>query len=118
MQLMDENFIGRTDELSQFMSWLEDAGGSLIFYLHDALGDPAKKGGIGKTWLLRRFAALIKEQKELQGRFIPIFIDFFDVAGRDGVVIAERVVQALREIYPHWSAQNFEKTLHQYHEAL
>ena len=118
MQLIDENFIGRKDELAQFVRWLEDVDGSLIFYLHDALGDPAKKGGIGKTWLLRRFATLIKKRKDLQERFIPVFIDFFDVAGRDGVVIAERIVKALQEVYPHWSAQNFKKILHQYHETL
>jgi tetratricopeptide (TPR) repeat protein len=118
MQLTNENFIGRTEEVSQFIHWLEDTSGSLIFYLHDALGDPAKKGGIGKTWLLRRFVSLFKEQAELRERFIPVVIDLFDVAGRDGVVIAERIVQALREIYPHWSPQGFEKVLRQYHETL
>jgi tetratricopeptide (TPR) repeat protein len=118
MQLTTGNFIGRTEELSQFIHWLEDVDGSLIFYLHDALGDPAKKGGIGKTWLLRLFVSLIKGRKELQERFIPVFIDFFDVASRDGVVIAERIVQTLHEVYPHWPAQNFKKVLRQYHEIL
>lgn len=118
MQLIDESFIGRIDELSQFMCWLEDSEGSLIFYLHDALKEPEKKGGIGKTWLLHNFFSRVKNQKGLKERFIPVFIDFFDVAGRDAIVIAERIAYALHDAYPSWSAWDFERTLRQYRESL
>ncbi len=118
MQAMVEIFIGRTRELAQLRQWLEDAHSSLVFYLYDELSDPTKKGGIGKTWLLRQFALLVREQKDLSVEAIPVFIDFFNVADRDGITIAERVVQTLQEHYASWIPQAFEKNLHLYREAL
>ncbi len=118
MQSMTENFIGRKKELAQLIQWLENADDSLLFYLHDESEDPAKKGGIGKTWLLRKFAMHISGQLKLQSKIIPVFIDFFNVIDRDGITIAERVIQALRIEYPNWIPQAFEKNLRQYHKAL
>src|SRR5262249_8119734 len=42
----------------------------------------------------------------------------FNVADRDGITIAERIVRALREHYAAWIPQAFEKNLRLYREAL
>jgi tetratricopeptide (TPR) repeat protein len=118
MQTRVESFIGRKRELAQLTHWLEDATDSLVFYLYDELSDPTKKGGIGKTWLLRQFALLVGEQKDQPVKAIPVVIDFFNVADRDGITVAERIVRALQEHYVAWIPQAFEKNLRLYREAL
>ena len=108
-----DQFIGRTQEIEFFTNWLSTREASPILYIHDALEEKEKKGGIGKTCLLRKYYELARTQQNT----IPVFVDFFEVRDRDGVVIAERVVQAVQSRYPDWSCEAFFKLLHEYYEA-
>jgi tetratricopeptide (TPR) repeat protein len=110
-----EEFIGRHDEIDIFTRWFTNPGVPQILYFYDALEELDKKGGIGKTRLLRKCVQLIAEQ---QKNFIPISVDFFNVEDRDSVVVAERIVQKLQERYPEWSAESFNKTLVEYTHAV
>src|SRR6266480_4029550 len=101
-------FIGRQQEITFLTKWLDDAGASSIVYIHDALEEKEKKGGIGKTWLLHRFHELVEQQHK---QIIPVLVDFFNVLDRDSVAIAERVVQAVSKRYPLWVAEDFNKNL-------
>jgi tetratricopeptide (TPR) repeat protein len=114
MSTLTREFIGRDQEIEFFTKWFVDADALSILYIHDALEEKEKKGGIGKTWLLRRLHELVEQQYK---NIIPVRVDFFNVLDRDGVVIAERVVQAVRKRYPHWATQDFDKLLQQYQEA-
>src|SRR5439155_7910281 len=49
---------------------------------------------------------------------IPVTMDFFNVLDRDGVVIAEKVAQAIKSRYPQWPTGDFEKLLQEYREAV
>src|SRR5579859_451502 len=112
MSLVTGEFIGRNQEVQFLSNWLADSNTPAIVYIHDALEEFEKKGGIGKTWLLNRYYEMVEQQH------VPVMIDFFDVMNRDGVVIAQRVVRALEKRYPHWQAQEFEKSLLEYREAV
>lgn len=48
---------------------------------------------------------------------IPVSVDFFNVMDRDGVVIAGRLIEVLRQRYPQWEPEFFQKMLQEYHEA-
>ncbi|HWS83335.1 MAG TPA: hypothetical protein VN207_03665, partial [Ktedonobacteraceae bacterium] len=85
-----------------------------ILHFYDALEEKSKKGGIGKTWLLRQCAMLAKQY---QPNIVIVMIDFFDTSYRDGVAIAERIVKELEAKYPQWSARAFTKLLKEYHTA-
>ena len=92
-----DNFIGRIKEIDIFTNWLSDSSVPWILYLHDESEERTKKGGVGKTWLLRKFATLAKQQRK---NVATVMVDFFNVADRDGVVVAERIAQELQKIYP------------------
>jgi tetratricopeptide (TPR) repeat protein len=115
VQDVPDNFIGRITEIDIFTNWLSDPNAPWILYLHDESKERAKKGGVGKTWLLRKFATLAKQQPK---NFAIVMVDFFNVADRDGVIVAERVVQGLQEIYPQWSARSFRASLEEYGDAI
>jgi len=115
IQHSTEEFIGRRREIDIFSRWLDDMNAPTILYFHDALKEEDKKGGIGKTWLLNKCLSLVNEQHT---NIVPVFFDFFNVSDRDGVVVAERVVQALRERYPDWSTMSFQKALDAYRDAV
>ena len=85
-------FIGREEEIAFLTKWLADVDAPSIVYIHDALEEKEKKGGIGKTWLLRKYYELVEPQHK---NVIPVVVDFFNVLDRNSVVIAERVVQAV-----------------------
>ena len=110
-QQIAEGFIGRKKEIDIFMQWLVDTEAPWILYFYDALKEREKKGGVGKTWLLRKAAALAREQNEKLG---IVTVDFFNVADRDGITIAERVVLELKEVYPGWTPSSFEEILGEY----
>jgi tetratricopeptide (TPR) repeat protein len=112
-----ENFVGREAEITRFKEWLTntDPEAPWILYLYDSLSDPAKKGGVGKTWLLRTFSDLAKE---ILPGVVIVHIDFFNITDRDGTVIAERVVRALKAAYPSWDISKFEESWEKYEEAL
>ncbi len=115
MSTLTTEFIGREQEIAFLTEWLADENAPSIVYFHDALEEKEKKGGIGKTWLLRRFYELVEQEYK---NIIPVTVDFFNVLDRDGVVIAERIVQAVRKKYPNWTAEDFEKLLQEYREAV
>src|SRR5437667_5878191 len=101
-----EHFIGREKEIAHFIQWLTntDPEAPWILYLYDTLTDRSKKGGVGKTWLLRKFSAIAKQ---ISPDIVTVYIDFFNIADRDGTVVAERVVAALEAAYPTWDASAF-----------
>ncbi|HEY4033719.1 MAG TPA: tetratricopeptide repeat protein [Ktedonobacteraceae bacterium] len=108
------NFIGRSRELKIFKQWLTDSDAPWILYFYDAIEEKSKKGGIGKTWLLKQCAMLARQR---QPDIAIVMIDFFDIAYRDGVAIAEHIVKELETKYPQWSAKSFTKLLKEYHIA-
>ncbi|HLG75052.1 MAG TPA: hypothetical protein VKX46_01485, partial [Ktedonobacteraceae bacterium] len=102
------HFIGRAEEISIFERWLRDPEGPWILYVHDAIEDHEKKGGIGKTWLLRRYAELVQQQYPEIG---IVQADFFNVADRDRVFLTQKVVAGLQRLYPSWAATLFNKAI-------
>jgi tetratricopeptide (TPR) repeat protein len=110
------DFIGRKHELEIFKQWLVNTSPDAHWILHfyDAMEAEEKKGGVGKTWLMRK-CATIARQYYPDMTIVPI--DFFNVADRDGVVIADHVVDALKSAYPEWSPSSFAETLIEYNNA-
>jgi tetratricopeptide (TPR) repeat protein len=108
-------FIGREQELAVFTDWLmnNDPEAPWILYFHDKLEET--KGGVGKTWLLRQCATVARERYP-DITIVPI--DFFNIADRDGVVIADHVVEALKATYPEWKPDLFDDELVKYRRAL
>ncbi len=113
-QQIADHFIGRQKEIEVFKQWLTDSVAPWILYFFDALEEKEKKGGVGKTWLLRECALLAKQ---LRPETTIVMIDFFNIASRDGIAVAERIVEALEDTYPQWSARTFAKTLEEYSGA-
>jgi tetratricopeptide (TPR) repeat protein len=110
------NFIGRLAEIEIFKQWLTEADpvAPKVLYFYDALEAKEKKGGVGKTWLLRQCAEIAEAH---YAGTVVVVIDFFDVASRDGVAIAERIVKILKEAFPDWNATNFVEALKSYQES-
>src|SRR5258708_3299753 len=113
-QPITKDFIDRDEELDAFTRWLGDPNAPKIIYIYDAADEKNKKGGIGKTWLLNKYIALARESP---WNSLTILVDFFKVADRDGIVVAERIVGGLRERYPNWFPQAFEASLLEYRNA-
>jgi tetratricopeptide (TPR) repeat protein len=113
MSVQQKYFIGREQEIAFLTTWIADEDALSVVYIHDALQENEKKGGIGKTWLLREFYGILEQKHK---NVIPVVMDFFNVLDRDGVIIAERVVEAVRKKYPKWSAEDFFKLLNEYRE--
>lgn len=113
---IQERFIGREQEIAHFKEWLTntDPEAPWILHLYDMQPDPVKKGGVGKTSLLRKFSDIAKQ---VYPDLVTVHIDFFNIADRDGTVIAERVVKALKSAYPTWNTSIFEKSLMEYSSA-
>src|SRR6266487_1239999 len=111
MQQRIDHFIGRGREIDIFRHWLTVADGSWILYIHDAVEEDEKKGGVGKTSLLKMWATLAKQAYP---DIAIATIDFFNVADRDRVAVAEHIVAALQEAHPEWSPTSFTKAAEQY----
>src|SRR5689334_9385553 len=112
-----ESFVGREEEIAHFRQWLvnSDPEAPWILYLYDALIDPDKKGGVGKTWLLHEFSDIAKQ---ISPDIVTVYVDFFNIADRDGTVVARHVMTALKEAYPAWDTSTSEKLLMEYSSAL
>src|SRR5450432_3017919 len=108
-----DHFIGRDHELNLFKKWLTASHGPRILYFHDALKEQDKKGGIGKTWLLNKCRE-IAHQLYPEKKIAIASIDFFNVGDRNGVVVAERIVEALRTTFPDWVPTSFLETMEEY----
>jgi tetratricopeptide (TPR) repeat protein len=111
MQQSETIFVGRKKEIDIFLRWLNDDDAPWILYLHDAIERKEKRGGVGKTWLLRE---CIKRAKAMCPDLAIVSMDFFNVVDRDRIVIAEAVVQKLQETFPTWSPVSFRKALSEY----
>ncbi len=109
-------FIGHRQELDLFEQWLTntDPDSPWILFFHDATEIPSQKGGVGKTWLLRKCALTTKQRNK---EIAVAIVDFFSVANRDGVTIAQRVVESLQATYSSWSPNSFLEALAEYHIA-
>jgi tetratricopeptide (TPR) repeat protein len=112
-----EHFVGREQEIADFKQWLTDTDldAPRILALYDTLTAPGKQGGVGKTWLLRKFSDIAKE---VSPDTVTVYIDFFNIADRDGTAVAEHVVTALKAAYPEWDKSTFDKNLQEYNSAL
>lgn len=101
-------FIGREKELTIFRNWLDSAEASKILYFHDAAEESGRKGGIGKTYLLRYCAEIARQRKNIS----VVMADFFNVGHRDSVFLAEHVITGLQHLFPDWTPVAFLTALH------
>jgi tetratricopeptide (TPR) repeat protein len=108
------SFIGREKEIEAFVTWLTSPTSPWILYFYDALEDEEKKGGVGKTWLLRKCIELARDKLQAT----VVMIDFFNIADRDGIAVAEHIVRELQATYPQWSPQAFATALQEYHNPV
>src|SRR5215468_10228235 len=97
-------FIGRNKEVETFIHWLTDADAPWILYIHDAADEADKKGGVGKTWLLRRYAEIAKQKFHDTA---VVMADFFNIGDRDRFFLAEKILSALSDLYPDWQPDAF-----------
>src|SRR5437762_5114878 len=109
-----DHFIGRNKELKIFTKWLANPRSPHILYFYDEIEEPAKKGGIGKTWLLGKCEEITRQQRP---DIAIVSIDFFAVGDRNGVVVAERVVEALQAAFPDWVPTLFQETMAEYRDV-
>lgn len=107
----EEHFVGRKSELVALQRWFNDPEAPWLLYIHDAVEDPTKKGGVGKTWLLQRFADYIRQK---QRDVVVVRIDFFSVSDRDRLFLAQKIVHALEQQYPEWRASTLAQTVQFY----
>ena len=98
------HFIGRNKEVEIFTHWLADPNAPWILYIHDAAEETDKKGGVGKTWLLRRCANITKQKYQDTA---VVMADFFNIGDRDRLFLAEKILAALSDLYPDWQPDAF-----------
>src|SRR5258707_2241385 len=111
---VSDDFIGRSNEIDIFLNWLLGPDASWILYLYDKFEEKERKGGVGKTWLLRKFWQLAEKQEQTT----VVMVDFFNVADRDGIAIAEHLVEKVQENYPEWHAHSFRSTLEEHRAVI
>jgi 5S rRNA maturation endonuclease (ribonuclease M5) len=102
-------FIGREHEIDIYEQWLTDPNAPRILYFYDAAPEPDKKGGVGKTRLLQECMNITKEEHKKE--VIIVIIDFFRITDRNGRIIAERIYNQIKEAYPNWSGNSFDRAL-------
>jgi tetratricopeptide (TPR) repeat protein len=106
------HFIGRRQEIQQFKGWLQDSNSPWILYFSDATEEQEKKGGIGKTWLLRHCVEIVDQEYPT---IAVLMIDFFNVEERDRLFLAEKVVRELHRFCPEWNYPAFSNIVEQYY---
>jgi len=106
-----DHFIDRTEEIDTFTCWLTDPNAPRILYIHDAAEASDKKGGVGKTWLLRKCRELA-EQMDPDGSIV--MVDFFNVGDRGRNFLEEKIITKLQKLYPTWTPKSFTKAVQQY----
>jgi tetratricopeptide (TPR) repeat protein len=104
------HFIGREQEIQQFTTWLHQPDAPWILYFHDKTEEPEKKGGIGKTWLLRQCAQEARQHPDIG----VLMVDFFSVDDRDRLFLADKIVRAFHDLCPRWEYPAFAKIREQY----
>lgn len=112
---LDSEFIGRQHEINLFKRWVNEFETPSLFFIYDHASEKDKQGGIGKTALLRRLFALTQEQYPA---IIPVMIDFFTIEARNGVFIANKIVEAIQKKYATWHPANYLQIRKDYYQAL
>jgi tetratricopeptide (TPR) repeat protein len=112
---LNSEFIGRQHEIKLFKRWVNEFEKPSLFFIYDMASEKDKQGGIGKTTLLRRLFALTQEQYPA---IIPVMIDFFTIEARNGVFIANKIVEAIRKKYSTWFPANYLRIRKDYYQAL
>src|SRR5204862_3811618 len=97
-------FIGRNKEVDTFVRWLTNPDAPWILFIHDAAEEIDKKGGVGKTWLLRKYAEVTKQKYQ---DMAVVMADFFNIGDRDRLFFAEKILSALSDLYPDWRPDAF-----------
>src|SRR5579859_1167694 len=103
-------FIGREKEIAHFRDWLDNTHAPKMLYFYDAAEEPEHKGGIGKTYLLRYCAELASKRQNIS----VVIADFFNVADRDSIFLAEHVISGLQRLFPDWIPTAFQTVLHRF----
>jgi tetratricopeptide (TPR) repeat protein len=113
---IEQEFIGHEREMETFKQWLlaTDPQRAWILFFSDALEKPEQKGGVGKTWLLHRCAALTRR---LRSDIAVVTIDFFSLVDRNSITIAQRVAESVQNVHPQWRAPTFLQLLAEYQAA-
>jgi tetratricopeptide (TPR) repeat protein len=106
-----ERFIGRAHELDIFQRWLVNEQSSQVLYFYDAAEEANKKGGVGKTYLIRKCKELVEQ--EFPDKH-AIIVDMFNVASRNNITVAEHIIAGLQELHPEWAPTAFQNALQQY----
>jgi tetratricopeptide (TPR) repeat protein len=109
-----DHFIGRAKEVAVFEHWLTDETAPWIMHIRDATEETQKKGGVGKTWLLRRCVEIASQQRNVA----VVMADFFNVMDRDRVFLAEKIVSGFQELYPEWAPVSFIEAIQRYRTQL
>lgn len=112
-----DTFIERTQETRIFKDWLQQtrSPASRILFLNSK-PELEKKGGLGKTWLLRHFSEIAQEEEG--GKHTVVMIDFLHIRDRSGETIAECIVDELSKKYTDWNTNSFTLALSAYKESL
>ncbi|HEU5229772.1 MAG TPA: hypothetical protein VFU49_18280, partial [Ktedonobacteraceae bacterium] len=113
--MIEQDFIGREKELEVFIDWLSNPQAPWILYFYDKLEAAHKKGGVGKTWLLRRCQELARQKQQ---NLAIATIDFFNIEDRDAVTIAQYIVSAIQAAFKSWSPAIFNEALDDYHHSI
>lgn len=103
----EENVIRREDTLKVFQDWLEasDDRQPPVLFFYDQAGEDQRRGGIGKSWLLRQCAQMLATAADRA----VVRVDFFSIRDRSGIEIARRILAALQHLFPAWQPTAFER---------
>src|SRR5260370_713015 len=103
-------FIGRKKEVAHFRDWLDNVHAPKILYFHDSAEEPERKGGVGKTYLLRYCADLVSKRQDIS----VVIADFFNVGDRDSIFLAEHVLSGMQRLFPDWTPTAFQTVLRRF----
>lgn len=103
-----DTFIGRRVEIATFRKWFADPQAPWLLYIHDTAEEIDKKGGVGKTSLLQKYAELVRQERSDAA---VVMVDFFNIGDRDRVFLAEKIVAGLQELYPSWLPLAFRQAI-------
>ncbi|HEY1353681.1 MAG TPA: tetratricopeptide repeat protein [Ktedonobacteraceae bacterium] len=105
----EDTVVRREDTLQIFRRWLlaTDPQELAVLFFYDQPTADERKGGIGKSWLLRQCVDMLKDFRDVA----VVRVDFFSIRDRSGIEIARRVLTALQGIFPHWQPTAFERVL-------
>lgn len=108
-------FIGHKSEKDTFRKFLneENPQGPSVLFFHEEPDGSMPKGGIGKSWVLRECTREVARHDDLK----MVGVDFFSIQDRDGLVIARRIVDALKQLFTDWNPDQFETLFERYQQT-